>query len=180
MENALEVNAQIAEINAMTEIAKALQLLEADSQRRVLQWAVDSFGAIVGSTFKNPNIFQNRHGEEMTPSAEAGEMFSDIAELYTAASPNNDPEKALVVGYWFQKVNNEAEFDSGSLNRELKHLGHGVGNITSALGSLIARKPQLVIQTKKSGSSQQARKRYRLTNEGIKHVDRMVIGGTEQ
>jgi hypothetical protein len=45
-----------------------------------------------------------------------------------------------------------------------------------ALNSLIAKKPQLVIQTRKSGSSQQARKKYKLTNEGLNKVERMLRG----
>jgi DNA-binding PadR family transcriptional regulator len=52
-----------------------------------------------------------------------------------------------------------------------------VSNITTALSSLIERKPQLVIQTRKSGNSKQARKRYRLTDAGIRAVERMISGG---
>jgi DNA-binding PadR family transcriptional regulator len=38
----------------------------------------------------------------------------------------------------------------------------------------MARKPALVIQTRKGGSSKQARKRYRLTGEGIRAVEKMI------
>jgi len=44
------------------------------------------------------------------------------------------------------------------------------------LTQLIVRKPALVIQTHKSGSTKQARKRYRLTNEGLRAVERMLAG----
>lgn len=170
-------NVHMAEISAMTEVAKALQPLEAESVRRVLQWAADSFSAIITFGSKQSKPMDYSHAEEDTTLEEHREdQFDDVADLYASARPDNDPEKALVVAYWFQKVNNEADFDSGRVNRELKHLGHGVGNITSALGSLISRKPQLVIQTRKSGSSQQARKRYKLTNEGVKQVERMIRG----
>jgi hypothetical protein len=174
-------NSQMAEIDAMTEIARALQPLEAESRRRVLQWAADSFGAtvVLGSGAKNVAGHCDRDlgGEGLR---DLTDRFTDLAELYTATAPKSDPEKALVVGYWFQKMGNDADFDSGSVNRELNQLGYRIGNITSALGSLIARKPQMVIQTRKSGSTQQARKRYRLTNEGIKQVERMLPGGNEQ
>jgi len=60
----------------------------------------------------------------------------------------------------------------------LRHLGYAAGNITSALAQLIGGKPQLAIQTHKSGSSKQARKRYRLTNEGLRAVERLLEGGT--
>lgn len=87
------------------------------------------------------------------------------------------PLKPLVVGYWFQVLQGEQDLDGFQINKELKHLGHGVSNITTALSSLIDRKPQLVIQTRKSGNSKQARKRYRLTDAGIKAVERMLAGG---
>lgn len=172
-------NSQMAEIDAMTEVARALQPLEAESRRRVLQWAADSFGATVAAVSSAQRVAGYRDHESEALGDQA-EKFTDLAALYAATAPKSDPEKALVVGYWFQKIGNDADFDSGSVNRELNHLGYRIGNITSALGSLIARKPQLVIQTRKSGSTQQARKRYRLTNEGIKQVERMVRGGDEQ
>lgn len=79
-----------------------------------------------------------------------------------------------MVSYWFQFIKGDADIDSQSVNTELKHLGHGVGNITQAFAGLIARKPQLVIQTKKEGKTQQARKKYRVTQEGKKAVDAML------
>jgi DNA-binding PadR family transcriptional regulator len=66
------------------------------------------------------------------------------------------------------------ELEGFTLNKELKNLGHGVSNITSALDTLMSRKPALVIQTKKSGTSKQARKKYKLTLEGLRAVERMV------
>ncbi|MGC2461193.1 MAG: hypothetical protein WA446_09525, partial [Steroidobacteraceae bacterium] len=78
--------------------------------------------------------------------------------------------------YFLQKVKGK-ELDSFSINKELRHLGYGASNITSALNSLMARRPQLAIQTHKSGSTQQARKRFRLTNEGLRAVERMLEGG---
>jgi DNA-binding PadR family transcriptional regulator len=103
--------------------------------------------------------------------------FSSLPDLYSTVSPASDSSRALVVGYWFQVMQGEQDLDGFQINKELKHLGHGASNITTALSSLIERKPQLVIQTRKSGNSKQARKRYRLTDAGIKAVERMLAGG---
>jgi len=166
----------MAELNAMTEIAKALQPLDSNAVRRVLIWAADRFNAAVnlGSSESETDSITD-HGKNNGQNTTQDD-FSDVADLFASASPRNDPEKALLVAYWFQKLNGQPEFDSATVNKELKHLGHGVTNITTALSSLISRKPQLVIQTRKSGSSQQARKRYKLTNEGLKQVERMIRG----
>lgn len=166
----------MAELTAMTEIAKALQPLDSDAIRRVLIWAADRFNAAVNLNAPENEAGSNTNGVDTSQGNSRLDEFSGVADLFSAASPRNDPEKALLVAYWFQKLNGQADFDSATINKELKHLGHGVSNITAALSSLISRKPNLVIQTKKSGSSQQARKRYKLTNEGLKQVERMIRG----
>ena len=52
----------------------------------------------------------------------------------------------------------------------LKNLGHGVGNITRAFDTLRASKPALTVQTRKEGSSKQARKKFRVTTEGHRRI----------
>lgn len=169
----------LAEINAMKSVAEALTLLDEAACGRVLRWASDRFGA------KIPVLQQSPASEVEEDISQAGDKpkqteeqtYSDIADLYAASHPSNDPEKALIVGYWFQIIEGQGDFDSQRINKELKHLGHGVSNITSAMSSLIGRKPALVMQTKKSGNSQQARKKYKLTHEGIKRVKEMISVG---
>ncbi len=159
----------INEIEAIEIVANALAALDDAAIRRVLRWAADRFGA--REVVEEPA----EPGEEAAPGGgfEPGQ-FEDVADLYAAANPGSDAEKALVVGYWLQFVNEVPEFDSQTANRELKHLGHGVSNITAALTNLKVRKPQLVIQTRKSGTTQQARKKYKVTNAGRHAVEAMI------
>ncbi len=60
------------------------------------------------------------------------------------------------------------------MNNELNHLGQKVANITNAMTSLNETKPQLVLQLRKSGKSQQARKTYKLSAAGINRVKEMI------
>jgi hypothetical protein len=169
----------MTELIAMTEVAKVLQSLDFESVRRVLQWAADRFGVTgtTSTTRQAPIGEQKESTLNSEPPAQSGTVLhKEIADLYAAAAPKGDAEKALVVAYWVQQIKGNGDFDAATINRELKHLGHGVGNITAALGSLIARKPNLVIQTRKAGSSQQARKRYKLTIAGAKYVDNLIQG----
>jgi hypothetical protein len=103
-------------------------------------------------------------------------QFSDLGTLFEQANPQSASENALIAGYWFQVVKQEDDLESQKLNTELKQLGHGSNNITRDLSSLIDTKPSLVIQIRKSGSTKQARKKYRLTAEGIAKVKRMLSG----
>jgi DNA-binding PadR family transcriptional regulator len=53
-------------------------------------------------------------------------------------------------------------------------MGYTVSNITRAFDSLMLQDPKYVIQVKKSGTSRQARKLYKLTHAGVKRVGEML------
>jgi hypothetical protein len=162
------------ELEALRQIAGALAGLDDAAIRRVLRWTADRFtagevlGGRAGVKDSEDAVDAGRDGD--------AQAFADVAGLFAATNPARDPDKALVVGYWVQYIEGAAEFDSFTVNKQLKQLGHGVSNITAALDSLKARKPQLVIQTKKSGTSKQARKKYKLTNSGKLAVENMLRG----
>lgn len=156
------------EIRAMATIVGALDSLDEDTQSRVLRWAVDRYRVSVGLV---------RTGAA-TPAASAAATsnhdHTELAELFAAADPQSDADKALVGAYWTQFVQGETDFDSQSVNTRLKNLGHGVGNITRALDTLKDRRPQLVVQLRKSGTSKQARKKYKVTAAGKSVVEAMI------
>lgn len=102
------------------------------------------------------------------------QSFSEFAELYAASDPHSNADKAIIAGYWLQVCRGAENFTGQSVNTELNHLGHKVPNITHALSSLNSAKPQLVLQLRKSGKTQQARKTYKLSAEGIKRVKEMI------
>jgi hypothetical protein len=162
-----------AEIEAMKVIASQLSALDDVTARRVLRWALERFAGKQPSTASPVSASPLRPQEQL----DEGEMktrFQSLADFYAACAPSQENDKALVAGYWVQVVEGAGEFDALNINRQLKNLGHGIANITSAFDSLQARRPQFVIQTRKSGTSRQARKQYKLTVEGIRTVERMI------
>lgn len=161
------------ELRAMHDINEILSHLEADSKSRVLQWAIGKHGAPIPAkaNFGKVDGSENRN--------EVEREFSDVATLFDSANPTTEPEKVLVVGYWIQVIQGRADIEAQSINSELKNLGHGVGNITRALDNLVDRKPRLVIQTRKSGTTKQARKKFRLTTEGIRKVIALISEGDD-
>lgn len=159
------------EIRAMQSVAQALAGLDADSTRRVLKWAVDRYQVKPAAPVPPPEV------EHVAPAAQypqSRESFGDFADLFDAANPESGVENALVAGYWFQAVQKHAELDSQQLNSALKNLGRPSSNITRDLDSLMTRTPRLVIQVRKDGNTKQARKRYKLTTEGVRAVERML------
>jgi hypothetical protein len=164
-----------AEIEAMKAIATALSDLEDEAIARVIRWQIDQYGVEVARGGR----LRPKGGTPETPEsgllAESIE-FDTAAELMAAANPRTDVEKVLVAGYWFQVVQNQSDLEGQTINTELKHQGHGVKNVTNAFAGLMSQKPQLAIQLRKAGTSKQARKKYKLTTEGIKKVQRMIAG----
>lgn len=163
------------ELVAMTAIAKALDVFNDDDKvtvERILKWAISRYG--VPLNLSNSIGVSNTLGSHGVPSHHGDNEFDVIADLYTAVNPKTDPEKALVAGYWMTIGEGKSEFGSQEVNSHLKHLGHGVSNITDSLSALINRKPALVMQTAKSGKSKQARKKYKLTTAGINVVKQMI------
>lgn len=164
------------ELHAMFQVESALASLSEDERSRVLRWAGERFGVAVAGK-------STAAGRSSTPAAETPsdtvpqteiEEYPDLAEFFAAAHPKSELDKALVVGYWFQYRMGSTELEAQTINSELKHLGHHVGNITRAFDNLMAREPQLVVQTRKTGSSKQARKKYKLTTAGKKQVEKML------
>ncbi len=152
------------EIKAMGTISSALEDLESDARVRVLYWAMSRYGmAGAGqNAFKMPHL--GTRGRAKSTSGE----YATFADLFDAAKPDTEREKAMVAAYWLQVCENAEISESQSLNDLLKDLGHGVGNITEALNQLRNDRPALLLQLKKSGSSRQARKTYKLTQVGTK------------
>lgn len=167
----------IQELDAMKAVAEALAPLDAAATGRVVRWAVERFGkislpsAIEHQTHRSPPSIAAAGAEGI---ASAPPQFAHLADLYGAVSPSTDAERALVAGYWFQYVEELPEFGAQTINAALKDLGHRVSNITNAFAALKAQKPQLVVQLKKSGTSKQARKTYKLTAAGKKAIEDMI------
>lgn len=172
------------EIEAMQAAYSALSDLSDEERSRVLSWVTSKFAitspvpASKMTTEASSTRYQSSssgEGAKADPSIVDGE-FKDVADLYSACAPSNNADKVLVVGYWHQVIGGDETLSSAKVNKDLRHLGHGVKRMNDAFTSLMSAKPQLAIQTRKSGNAKQARKTYKITREGIKRVEKMIAG----
>lgn len=168
------------EILAMSNINTALAELDERTTSRVLRWALDRFSAKTQPgnlpDFAKKLDPLNPAGAEQLNAKKEPASFKDLPELFAAMRPATESDKLLAAGYWFQELQGQEALDSYEINKELKHLGHGLPNITRAFSVLMSRMPALAIQLRKSGTAKQARKKYRLTTEGIQEVKRLLAG----
>lgn len=165
------------EFRSMKLMFEALDPLDDDARRRVIAYIISRFdvgvqisqGKVGESTFVPENALPM-----LTNESHGAPKFGTFAELFSAAVPRTGADKALLAGYWLQICEGAENFDSQSANKILKHLGEGLANVTNAIESLKNQRPQLALQLRKSGASQQARKTYMITTAGIKAVENML------
>lgn len=169
------------ELGAMQSLLTALEPLDDEARARVLAWVAGRYEISLTPPKGIPHGGSSAGEQEAAvadieppPSLAA---FGTLAELFAAATPKTNGEKALVAGYWLQTREGAAELAAQAINTQLKHLGHGVANITIALEELKLSKPALAIQLRKGGTSQQARKKYKITDAGVKYLEKMVHSG---
>jgi len=166
---------ELNDLRAFEAVLETLEPLTQDERVRVLRWTIeklglDGVGTALASALK-------RDLKTVNPVTAAFVRnpggFQTIGEFVAAANPRTDVDRVLCAALYLQELG--AEPLTGSLtgkqiNDELKHLGHGVKNITDCINTLKARKPQHMIQTKKSGKSRQAWKEYRVTSAGHDYI----------
>lgn len=160
------------ELSAMSNIARALDEFgdgEAETIARILEWAASRYD-VKSIARHDTDISKNREASDGKEAVE----FEAAEDLFHVINPKSGPERALVIGYWLNVYEKKKDFSGQEVNNILKNLGHALKNVTNNMTSLMGKKPALVMQTSKSGSAQQARKKYKLTVEGINHVKRLL------
>ena len=154
------------ELKAMQDASAALTGLDDVARGRVIRWLAERNGVVLGKGSATP-----APQGQSNPSSDEEEF----ADFFHKTGANLDKEKALAAAYWLRS-HGTTQFASAEINGMLKELGYRVSNITDALSSSMKEKPALIIQMKKSGTSRQARKLYKMTDAGAKWVEARIAG----
>jgi hypothetical protein len=162
------------ELNAMNTALSALSDLEQDAQKRVMSWLQERLK--ITAPESNPPMTPGNPPVKNLPTASQTSIasFSSLAELLSQANTKTDLQRVLIAAAFEQEHKQKKELTGREINQELQHVGYRSTNVTRSIDSLKAKKPKLMIQTKKEGSSKQAKKKYRVTVEGIKAVQDMI------
>lgn len=161
---------QEPEVLAMGKVFEALKDLSDDGRERVLDWAFSKFNFTKPSNNSKINeIKSNKDGyNHNLLNSNYFNQFEDIHSLFTTAQVKTEQEKVLLTASFLQIKNPLNELTSREINSELNDAGVRISNITTTIVGLISKKPPLILQTKKDGTSPQAQKKYKVTPEGIK------------
>jgi hypothetical protein len=159
---------------AITAIGRALDKVDdAAARDRVLEWALKKYGTAAKAA---PQALSEQHHYRARSEPVSVDGNTKAGDLFELADPQSDGDRILVVGYWLETAKATTDFDSQTVNSELKALGYGLTDVNKKFDSVVARRPQLIRQTSKSGKSKQARKKFKLTAEGRKRVEALLRG----
>jgi len=180
------------EIEAIVKSYEVIKDLDGDSKQRVISWLVDKFGLSNDAAIQMKQSAPGMGGRDSAMGHSAMGMaklspdmplpekltgFDTVELLFNQIYTKTEPEKVLVVASYLQEKSELQELGGRRINTELKRMSQGVKNITAAISSLTRKNPPLMSQTKREGSSPQAKKQYRVTEEGIRRVNESIKKG---
>ncbi len=166
------------EIKALNDCYAALKGIEPDAIERTLVWLTKKFAIKPTSSVVAAPHKPEAHAENTVAAGDSGSVgngsdiltFPTPGEFLAGLNLTNDNERALAVAAYLQKKEPDCELSGFVVNKELRHAGHGLENITRAIQVWVDSRPQLMIQLRKSGTTRQAKKNYKVTGEGFKWV----------
>ncbi|MCP5104013.1 MAG: hypothetical protein GY950_11570 [bacterium] len=94
--------------------------------------------------------------------------FDNIEDLFLSSDAKRVSDRILLAAAYVQVKKNAREVTSYEINTQLRAVGYGVTNITTLINGLLKKTPPLMIITKKDGATKQARRKFRVTEHGIK------------
>ena len=94
--------------------------------------------------------------------------FETLDELFLASTIKTVVAKVLLAAAFLQENKNKKELSSYDISSSLKTSGQPLKNASIGINSLMSRKPPLLIQTGTFGDSKQSRRKFRVTEEGLR------------
>lgn len=164
----------LSELTAMQAVADALTDLSDEEKTRVLAWILDYFKFSQDDT-PHEAIAKK---DDISRDASGAEEFRFFGDLFAAVDPRTNEDKALVAAYWIQVVQGNDQWQSATIQKELKDLGHAIRNVSDAIACCEKKRPQKIVQLKKNGKSRQARKTFKLSEAGIQYIQNKLYGNS--
>jgi hypothetical protein len=169
------------ELHAMGLVFGALKNLDNDQQRRVLRWVKDRLESpeptgIVSTDADTPDdmpihmIANSQDSEPKIPEQKDIRHYDTVMDLFSDATAKKSTSKVLLMASYLQERHSFKEITSYEINFRLKRIGHKVTNISSLINSLLNRRPHLLIQVGADTHKKQARRKFRVTEDGLKEA----------
>jgi hypothetical protein len=169
------------ELYTLTQAYKLLDKLDANAQKRCMQWLCSKLDIELQDKPGRPiNAGETEGGNERI-SEYSHPSILQVTDKLGFIKENEDitnSDRALIIASYLQEDLEEETMTAREINEVLKSIGYQISNITMALNELIDSKPQKLTVLQKQGSTKQAQKLYKVTDMGFKHVKRLLMIGS--
>ena len=91
-----------------------------------------------------------------------------IESQFSEARVKKSTGKILLMAAYLQERHNFKEITTYDINFRLKRIKHGVTNISSIINGILKGKPQLLDEIKNEEQTKHARRKFKVTEEGLK------------
>lgn len=94
--------------------------------------------------------------------------YDSLEEIYSASTVKRIGEKILLTAAYLQEKENFKELSSYDVSSRLKKIGEEIKNASVAINGLMNKKPPQLIQTGTLGAGLKSRRKFRVTEEGLR------------
>jgi hypothetical protein len=94
--------------------------------------------------------------------------YDDFEELLLFSNAKTNTAKILLAAAYLQEKSNLREFGSYDISTLFKSIGEEVSQPSSAINNLMSKKPPLLLQTGTQGTGLKSRRKFRVTEEGLR------------
>jgi hypothetical protein len=94
--------------------------------------------------------------------------YDSLKEIFNASTTKRTGAKMLLAAAYLQEKESFKELSSYEISSRLKKIGEEVKHPSAAINSLIGKKPPLLLQTGTQGISLKSRRKFRVTEEGLR------------
>ena len=157
-----------SEIGALKAVTEALDPLEAEARRRILNYLNDLYGF---SRKRERSDSTTLRKEAARADTVDSRQYGDFPDLFEAGgNPTGEKPRALLAAYWLQVIQGTHPFFGADLNRVLRPSGRVLSKVSRPISGLKSSSPSLIVEEGKKSN----RPLYKLTTAGIKEAEKML------
>lgn len=173
-----------SEIVAMNKALDALKKLDNGGRKRTIHWLRSRFRLAKGKTPHQFTPPANVHIKKQTETKPIGKEkpgkaakplkkkeikhYDTVLDLFSESRAKKSFSKILLMAAYLQERHHFKEITTYDINFRLKRIKHEVTNISSIINGILKKKPQLLAEIKKEGQGKHARRKFKVTDEGLK------------
>ena len=170
------------ELSVLNDLAKIMEPLKKDEQRRILTWLEDYFdiyddddlGFAVDDMEIAPTrmfVVEEEDEDEAVDEAPAEPEEETLESFFDKVHPKTAIQKIVSAAWWLENDQNKESWKSFEVNKLLKSLDIKISSVSGTLAIEAKKESPMIVVLDKSSDSMQGRKTFRLSEAGYAFIN---------